>query len=115
MLPEEPGVANNHSPIREEYVIADLVSVLSPVNQHFDNIKQEDTTKVPSQTVAADNPMPNVLAIQNSERSLSDVDDGSNIIHLEFSMKFRLLADHVRPLYKQNGNNADIWFNFRFD
>ena len=64
--------------------------------------------------VAADNTVPNIMPKQNSERSLSNV-DGSNIMHTEFSMKYWLLAYYMRPLHKQNGNNADIWFNFKFD
>ncbi len=64
--------------------------------------------------VATDNKVSNILPKQNSERSLFDV-DGSNIKHSEFSLKYWIVAEHMRPLYKQNGNNADIWFNFRFD
>ncbi len=132
---EQPTISKDFSLIKDEDYVAETTfpseqqklspkpleenagsqSVNSPVNQHFESIGPEDTTiEEPSQTVAADNTVPNVLPKQNSECSLSNV-DGSNIKHAEFSMKYRLLAEHMRPLYKQNGNNVDIWFNFKYD
>lgn len=84
----------------------------SSKNQHFDNVETDDTIEDSSQINAEDKTVFTVLPQQNSE---SEYDDGGHVIYFEFSLKFRKISEYMRPLFREIGNNGDVWFSGSID